>query len=198
MRPGDLSPGDLLPTGPDDPRLVPGYVASDDPAVEEVAFELGLGRERVLSREGRLDAAERWHEPATAVPDTPMARSAPAHCGTCGFWLPLAGSLRAGSACAATRSPTPTARSSASSTAAARTPRSKVEVPRCDDAGVVYDDGEDVTRPPMVVVIGRVRLPIRTHDQRSAWLGRIKSPRQPSRPGMSTARRGDGARPSQP
>ena len=34
-------------------RLVPGYVASDDPAVEDVAREIGLGRERVLSREGR-------------------------------------------------------------------------------------------------------------------------------------------------
>ncbi|MCA1656073.1 MAG: DUF3027 domain-containing protein, partial [Pseudonocardiaceae bacterium] len=40
---GDLGVGDLLPTSPDDPRLVPGYVASDDSAVEEVALELGLG-----------------------------------------------------------------------------------------------------------------------------------------------------------
>ena len=27
LQPGDLSPGDLLPTAPDDPRLVPAYVA---------------------------------------------------------------------------------------------------------------------------------------------------------------------------
>lgn len=95
VRPGDLSPGDLLPPPPpDDPRLVPGYVLSDDPAVEAVAFELGLGRERVLSREGRLLAAERWHE-GDRGPDAPMARNAPAHCGTCGFYLPLAGSLQA-------------------------------------------------------------------------------------------------------
>jgi hypothetical protein len=96
VRAGDLSPGDLLPPPtPDDPRLVPGYVQSDDPAVEAVAFELGLGRERVLSREGRLEAADRWHS-GEHGPDSPMARHAPAHCGTCGFYLPLAGSLQAG------------------------------------------------------------------------------------------------------
>jgi hypothetical protein len=95
MRPGDLSPGDLVPTAPDDPRLAPAYALSDDPAVEDVAFELGLGRVRVLSREGRLDAAERWYL-GEGGPDTPMARQAPANCGTCGFFLPLAGSLRAG------------------------------------------------------------------------------------------------------
>jgi Protein of unknown function (DUF3027). len=96
VQPGDLSPGDLLPSPTeDDPRLVPGYVESDDPEVDAVAFELGLGRERVLSREGRLLAAERWYA-GTHGPDTSMARHAPAHCGTCGFYLPLAGSLSAG------------------------------------------------------------------------------------------------------
>lgn len=94
LRPGDLGPGDLLPPQPDDPRLVSAYVLSDDPAVEEVAFELGLGRERVMSRDGRLDAADRWYAGDTG-PDAPMARQAPAPCGTCGFLLPLAGSLRA-------------------------------------------------------------------------------------------------------
>ena len=77
LLPGDLSPGDLLPSVADDPRLVPAYVASDDPAVEEVAFELGLGRARVMSREGRLDAAERWYA-GEGGPDTPMSRQAPA------------------------------------------------------------------------------------------------------------------------
>ena len=95
LQPGDLSPGDLLPTPPDDPRLVPGYLLSDDPQVEETAFELGLGRVRVLSRLGRLDAAERWYA-GPHGPDTPMAKQAPGSCGTCGFFLPLAGSLRAG------------------------------------------------------------------------------------------------------
>lgn len=95
LQPGDLSPGDLLPVVENDPRLVPAYTLADDPAVEDVAFELGIGRERVMSREGRLDAAERWYT-GEGGPDTPMARQAPARCGTCGFLLPLAGSLRAG------------------------------------------------------------------------------------------------------
>lgn len=94
IRPGDLGVGDLLPPRPDDERLVPGYVQSDDPAVEEVATEIGLGRARVLSRAGREDAAARWHD-GPHGPSSDMARSAPGRCGTCGFFLPLAGSLRA-------------------------------------------------------------------------------------------------------
>jgi len=94
IRPGDLGPGDLLPVEPDDTRLVPGYLQSDDPAVEEVAVEIGLGRTRVLSREGRADAAARWQD--VRGPASEMARAATRVCGTCGFFLPLAGSLRAG------------------------------------------------------------------------------------------------------
>lgn len=94
IRPGDLGVGDLLPTPDDDERLVPAYVASDDPAVEEVALEIGLGRTRVLSQPGREYAAQRWFD-GPHGPGSDMARAAPAHCGTCGFFLPLAGSLRA-------------------------------------------------------------------------------------------------------
>jgi len=93
VRPGDLGVGDLLPVPEDDPRLVPGYVATDDPAVEDVAWEIGLGRERVLSRAGREEAAERWQD-GPRGPGSEMARSAPATCGTCGFFLSLEGSLR--------------------------------------------------------------------------------------------------------
>jgi hypothetical protein len=93
LQPGDLGVGDLLPTAPDDDRLVPAYLQSDDPAVEEVALELGLGRVRVLSRSGRDDAAIRWRAGDTG-PQTAMATHAPAPCATCAFYLPLAGSLR--------------------------------------------------------------------------------------------------------
>jgi hypothetical protein len=93
VRPGDLGVGDLLPAPADDPRLVPGYVGSDDPAVEEVAREVGLGRRAVLSSEGRDAAARRWTD-GPHGPHTEMARAAPAHCGTCGFLLPVAGALR--------------------------------------------------------------------------------------------------------
>jgi hypothetical protein len=92
VRPGDLGAGDLLPSGPDDPRLAPGYLANDDPTVETLAREVGLGRTRVLSREGRLQTAERWHG-GEFGPGSEIARMAPASCGTCGFLLQLAGSL---------------------------------------------------------------------------------------------------------
>ncbi|GAB2956962.1 DUF3027 domain-containing protein [Amycolatopsis acidiphila] len=94
VRPGDLGVGDVFPTDDDDPRLVPAYLQSDDPAVEEVAHEAGLGRVHVMSRYGRLDAASRWRS-GEFGPRSDMARSAPATCGTCAFYLPLAGSLRA-------------------------------------------------------------------------------------------------------
>ncbi|MFC5286970.1 DUF3027 domain-containing protein [Actinokineospora guangxiensis] len=94
VRAGDLGVGDLLPTAADDYRLVAGYAASDDPAVEDLALEVGLGRKRVMSREGRLDAADRWTG-GEFGPGADMARGAPAHCGTCGFYLPVAGLLGA-------------------------------------------------------------------------------------------------------
>ena len=95
LQPGDVGVGDLMPTAPDDERLAPGYVLSDDPAVEEVSWELGLGRPRVMSRYGREDTAQRWYD-SSHGPEAPIAQAAPrnARCGTCGFYLPLAGSLR--------------------------------------------------------------------------------------------------------
>ncbi len=92
IRAGDVGAGDLLPTAPDDIRLVPGYVDSDDPAVKEVEYEFGFGRPRVLSREGRDDAAQRWHD-GPFGPDSAIAQAAPATCLTCGFFTPLAGLL---------------------------------------------------------------------------------------------------------
>jgi hypothetical protein len=91
---GDLGIGDLMPTPSDDPRLEPAYLESDDPAVEEVALDAGLGRVRVMSRFGRVDAADRWQS-GPFGPRSDMARSAPDRCGRCGFYLPVAGALRA-------------------------------------------------------------------------------------------------------
>lgn len=151
LRPGDLGPGDLLPTEADDLRLEPGWtgapevtgtpsgevpaapaaVAAADggraagtgaagegeesggagapqedasadgagygvelPSIAEiasVAAEIGMGRPRVLSRYGLHTAADRWDE--QFGPKTPMAQAAPAHCVSCGFLVPVAGSL---------------------------------------------------------------------------------------------------------
>jgi hypothetical protein len=101
IKPGDLSPGDLLPVSDDDPRLVPTYAFGDDPLdpdakaqVRQVAQELGLGRVRTLSVEGLDAAAQRWYA-GPGGPSAPIAQAAPHHCHSCGFLLRLAGSLSA-------------------------------------------------------------------------------------------------------
>jgi Protein of unknown function (DUF3027) len=92
IQPGDLSPGDLLAPLSDDPRLVPGYLASGDPQVDETAAEIGLGRRTVMSAWGRTEAAQRWHD-GDHGPGAQMAQSTKRVCRDCGFFLPLAGSL---------------------------------------------------------------------------------------------------------
>ncbi|CAL9296000.1 MULTISPECIES: DUF3027 domain-containing protein [unclassified Streptomyces] len=120
LRPGDLGPGDLLPTEADDLRLEPGYTGEDEPppnsavseemtdradaedaefvsrtpsrgAITAVADELGMRRARVLSRYGLHVAADRWEEAYGAK--TPMAQAAPASCVSCGFLMAIGGSL---------------------------------------------------------------------------------------------------------
>jgi hypothetical protein len=99
IQPGDLSPGDLLPVEDEDPRLVPTYSFGDDPLdaddkaqVRQVAQDLGLGRVRTLSVEGRDLAAQRWYD-GDGGPDAPIAQSAPHRCHSCGFLLRIAGPL---------------------------------------------------------------------------------------------------------
>ena len=94
VRPGDLGPGDLLAPLPDDPRLVPGFLATGDPLIDDTAQDVGFGRRRVLSAFGRDDAAQRWHD-GDHGPDAPMANSTKRVCRDCGFMTPLAGALGA-------------------------------------------------------------------------------------------------------
>ncbi|GAA2885838.1 hypothetical protein GCM10010472_50040 [Pseudonocardia halophobica] len=145
VRPGDLGPGDLLPTEPEDSRLVPAYVQSDDPAVEEVAVEIGLGRTRVLSREGRLEAAERWRD--VRGPGSDMARAATEVCATCGFFTPLAGSLRAGfGACANEYSPADGSVVSVEFGCGAHSELKVEQGSPVHVSALVYDDGVDLER----------------------------------------------------
>ena len=57
-----------------------------------VAKDLGLGRVRTLSIEGRDLAAQRWYD-GDAGPDAPISQSAPEPCTTCGFLVRIAGPL---------------------------------------------------------------------------------------------------------
>ena len=128
LRPGDLGPGDLLPTEAEDLRLESGFSGEDVPppnspvseemaelveaedadvsggppatlpmaptvgTIAAVAEEIGMARPRVLSRYGLHVAADRWED--EYGPKAPMAQAAPAQCVSCGFLVPIAGSLR--------------------------------------------------------------------------------------------------------
>ncbi|MFE0627134.1 DUF3027 domain-containing protein [Streptomyces sp. NPDC058864] len=128
LRPGDLGPGDLLPTEAEDLRLEAGFSGEDVPppnspvseemaelveaedadvsggppaalpmapavgTIAAVAEEIGMARPRVLSRYGLHVAADRWED--EYGPKAPMAQAAPAPCVSCGFLVPIAGSLR--------------------------------------------------------------------------------------------------------
>lgn len=95
IQPGDLGVGDVVPTAADDERLTPSYAALPEDEELDITqlFEFGLGRARVLSVIGRDAASKRWYE-GDRGPRTPIARSAPKPCQSCGFFIPIAGSLR--------------------------------------------------------------------------------------------------------
>ncbi|HEX2705685.1 MAG TPA: DUF3027 domain-containing protein, partial [Candidatus Lustribacter sp.] len=95
LAPGDLGAADVLPYRTDDDNLVAGFEATGDEDVDATAFfELGLGRPRVLSAEGRECAAQRWYDGAHG-PGAEAALHASAQCTSCGYYLPMAGALRA-------------------------------------------------------------------------------------------------------
>lgn len=101
IAPGDVEPGVLMPTPDNDPRLVPGYTGGEravdtDPAeasqMRAVVAELGLGRERVLSFEGRQETVQRWLD-GEGGPDNQMTKQAPGTCDSCGYFARLQGNL---------------------------------------------------------------------------------------------------------
>ncbi len=67
-----------------------GWVDAD--AVLAVALELDLARPRVLSPIGLDDATDRWIA-GDQGPSAAIAQSAPAQCVTCGFRIPIKGTL---------------------------------------------------------------------------------------------------------
>jgi hypothetical protein len=93
--PEDIQPGVIVPSVLEDTRLVPGVNAlvQDEELDATQVFDLGLMRPRVLSIEGRDQASKRWYA-GDRGPNTPLAQGAPKPCASCGFFIPIAGSLR--------------------------------------------------------------------------------------------------------
>ncbi|WP_029068244.1 DUF3027 domain-containing protein [Jonesia quinghaiensis] len=93
LQPGDVGPGDVMPYVDDDPRLVPGYTPTGDEDEDRVAVEeLALARVRILSEDGRSQAAERWYR-SDHGPRSAASMQSAAGCGSCGFVIPLQGAL---------------------------------------------------------------------------------------------------------
>jgi hypothetical protein len=123
LRPGDLGPGDLLPTDAEDLRLEPGWTGEDEPppnsAVSDEMADLVEAedaevttRPPAVPRRGSIAAVAEevgvhrarvlsrygLHTAADRWeeafgPKTPMAQAAPASCVSCGFLLRIGGSL---------------------------------------------------------------------------------------------------------
>jgi len=94
---GDLGVGDILPTEENDPRLTAGFTGLDEldadfNQLHPNQWELGIGREQILSAQGLDLAVDRWYSGDNG-PRSAMAKSAPANCSTCGFLIPIGGSL---------------------------------------------------------------------------------------------------------
>ncbi|WP_299535393.1 DUF3027 domain-containing protein [uncultured Streptomyces sp.] len=123
LRPGDMGPGDLLPTEADDLRLEPGYLGPEEPLpdspVSEEMADLVDAEDAELTdrpaapargsitavadelgmRRARVLSRYGLHAAADRWDEefgakTPMAQAAPASCVSCAFLVPLSGSLR--------------------------------------------------------------------------------------------------------
>lgn len=97
VKAGDLGVGDVLPIKDSDPRLTAGFTANDENVYDlntlhPIQWELGLGREQVLSTEGIERAIDRWYTGDNG-PRSAMAKAAPANCSSCGFLTPIGGTL---------------------------------------------------------------------------------------------------------
>ncbi|MEV7546723.1 DUF3027 domain-containing protein [Streptomyces sp. NPDC089915] len=122
LRPGDMGPGDLLPTDADDLRLEPGYSGEDAPppnsavsaelaelveaedadvtdrAVVPARGSITAVAEELGMRRARVLSRYGLHTAADRWDEsfgakTPMAQAAPASCVSCGFLVAVGGSL---------------------------------------------------------------------------------------------------------
>lgn len=95
LEPGDLGRKDQTPYDPDDPNLDQGYEATGGDADQLALWELGLGRKRVLNREGRNAAVKRWLRDVHSRTELDRHGNPPENpCSTCGYLWKISGSLR--------------------------------------------------------------------------------------------------------
>lgn len=147
LKPGDVGARDTLPMVEDDPNLLAGFeqvpLDEDDDVDQVPNYELGLGRRRVLSPQGISNAAHRWLE-SEAGPESEYAKRAAAQCASCGFLMPMAGSLRTQfGVCANAWSPFD-GRVVALDAGCGAHSETDVDRPQADDASPVVDDLADV------------------------------------------------------
>ena len=91
LRPSDISREDTLPYVADDERLEQGFEDTSEDLDLPVVRELGLGRPRVLSEEGRSQAAKRWYASERGPKSGRRPRNT---CSTCGFLMKMGGDMR--------------------------------------------------------------------------------------------------------
>jgi hypothetical protein len=140
LLPGDVGPGDILPTAADDPRLVLRMADTEGWVDDALWLELGLGRPRVLSALGREEAADRWYD-GDHGPTAEMAVAAPKQCADCGFYVGLVGSLgRVFGAC--TNEMSPADGSVVAQTFGCGAHSEAMVLPSQQPASLVTDDGE--------------------------------------------------------
>ena len=91
LLPGDVSRRDILPYRKDDERLEPGLEDTSENPDLPLVRDLGLGRARVLSKEGRDQAIKRWYDSERGPGHV---RRPQATCSSCGFLIKMPGSYR--------------------------------------------------------------------------------------------------------
>ena len=179
------------------PRSCPATSPRTTPRSRSVAREVGLGRPTGAVPRAAATTPPSAGTTATHGPGSDMARSAPAHCGTCGFFLPLAGvAARRRSASAATSTrPRDGAVVAVEFGCGAHSDVAVEPVSPVAVAELVYDDGARRWSPAGDRVDGRrARRPVRHRGaagRRARRLGRLAHPvpRGRERRGGPAARR---------
>ena len=95
LAPGDLGAGDVLPYSEDDPNLESGFEATGDEDVDQMASSSSASAARACCPPRVARPRPSAGTTARTARHAEVAEKAPAPCSTCGFFVPMAGALRA-------------------------------------------------------------------------------------------------------